>query len=1164
MNKTTSGDRTLAEDVSASSSFVDGSDIYHDEETASQSSTGGESEEKLNVAKRETLAVFRLRLLVVAVLLLAALAVSLIVYIVTDQAEQDEYKHQFDAASKKVLESFMDIFSSKLQAISSLGVALTANGEDQDGEWPFMTISRFHHRASNARSQSGALLLHVNPMVTHDERGDWENYVVSNQSQWIEEGLHYQKHVDMFHFGDQKEEDITHILEGVDSWPIWTMDELGIPTPDAPSDYYMPTWQSSPVFHGGADMNQNFLKADAGEWLNASFASKSVVVGDFFAAEAGDISSDNDATALYSLMLSVDRQWLFHYLSDPLSHVFFPIFDSLDEGRQPVAVLVAWIHWKSYFRKILPKSHHGVIVVLHNTCSGSFTYVLDGPLAEPVGSGDLHDTQFNHMKRSASIETLDGIKDGTKNGLPLNKDHCMVGIDVYPSTKFYQTYNTYTPVIMTISVATIFVFTVLMFFLYDRLVERRQALVMAKAIQSNTLVASLFPANVRDRLMQQSGGSDAKNKEGAFGVAQSRRLKGYLNGNEQSGSDSDSPIADLFPRCTVLFADIAGFTAWSSTRSPEQVFLLLQSVYQAFDKIAKRRGVFKVETIGDSYLAVCGLPEPHPDHAIVMSKFASECLQRMHVVCRELESSLGPDTGDLSMRFGLHSGPVTAGVLKGDRARFQLFGDTVNTASRMESNGERGKIQVSQTTADLLMEAGKESWLTPRTEKVAAKGKGMLQTYWLDPSKGQRGSSTAGPGSEGDLVPSESNDPLDRAQKNTRLIEWMVELLMEDVKKIVNIRRQSGLKEASTELVYCPPDGKTCLDEVKTSIQMAEFDAKKSSLAAGDASKVKVDPVVVDELRSYVGIIASMYRDNPFHSFEHACHVTMSVNKLLKRIVAPELSSKDLANLKKNPNNLASRLHDSTHGITSDPLAVLAITFSALIHDVDHRGVSNGQLAVENESLRIKYSNKSLAEQNSLDIAWIVLMQDRFDTLRRCLFTSQSELLRFRQIVVNMVLATDIFDKELNGLRKSRWEKAFHTEDASEIDSNLRATIVIEHIIQASDVSHTMQHWHIYQKWNKSLFLEMHRAYREGRMAKNPAEFWYKGEIGFFDNYIIPLAKKLKECGVFGVSSDEYLNYAIQNRLEWEERGMQVVEGLVEEAERDAAEGHGVWKFVEC
>lgn len=113
------------------------------------------------------------------------------------------------------------------------------------------------------------------------------------------------------------------------------------------------------------------------------------------------------------------------------------------------------------------------------------------------------------------------------------------------------------------------------------------------------------------------------------------------------------------------------------------------------------------------------------------------------------------------------------------------------------------------------------------------------------------------------------------------------------------------------------------------------------------------------------------------------------------------------------------------------------------------------------------------------------------------------------------------------------------------------ATIVIEHLIQASDVAHTMQHWyvvsfdsiasnrvfqhfslsfdthrHVYKKWNERLFKELYDAYQSGRWDKDPSENWYQGEIGFFDNYIIPLAKKLKECGVFGVSSDEYLNYA--------------------------------------
>lgn len=113
------------------------------------------------------------------------------------------------------------------------------------------------------------------------------------------------------------------------------------------------------------------------------------------------------------------------------------------------------------------------------------------------------------------------------------------------------------------------------------------------------------------------------------------------------------------PTLQVIFADIVGFTAWSSEREPQDVFLLLQTIYHAFDKLAKRRGVFKVETIGDCYVAVTGLPEPQSDHAVRMTKFAKECNTKMTEVTKKLDVRLGPDTSDLSLRIGLHSGPVT-------------------------------------------------------------------------------------------------------------------------------------------------------------------------------------------------------------------------------------------------------------------------------------------------------------------------------------------------------------------------------------------------------------------------------------------------------------------------------------------------------------------------
>jgi hypothetical protein len=282
----------------------------------------------------------------------------------------------------------------------------------------------------------------------------------------------------------------------------------------------------------------------------------------------------------------------------------------------------------------------------------------------------------------------------------------------------------------------------------------------------------------------------------------------------------------------------------------------------------------------------------------------------------------------------------------------------------------------------------------------------------------------------------------------------------------------------------------------------------------------------------------------------------MSVVKLLSRIIAPNEVLEELHERGTEQDNLALRsqlastLHDHTYGITSDPLTQFAVVFSALIHDVDHQGVPNTTLVNEKTPLAVLYNNKSVAEQNSLDLAWDLLMNDNFTDLRKLIYSTSDEASRFRQLVVNIVLATDIMDTDLKALRNSRWERAFSSTmvDANMSDSiNRKATIVLEYLIQASDVSHTMQHWHVYRQWNGRLFHELYRAYKCGRFAKNPVDFWYDGELGFFDYYIIPLAHKLKECGVFGVSSFEYLDYVLENRRRWEEHGREILAELCEQ-----------------
>ena len=153
-------------------------------------------------------------------------------------------------------------------------------------------------------------------------------------------------------------------------------------------------------------------------------------------------------------------------------------------------------------------------------------------------------------------------------------------------------------------------------------------------------------------------------------------------------------------------------------------------------------------------------------------------------------------------------------------------------------------------------------------------------------------------------------------------------------------------------------------------------------------------------------------------------------------------------------------------------------------------GVPNAQLVKEGVPLAKHYDNRSVAEQNSLSLSWDLLMDDRFSALRKTIYVNEAEFRRFRQLVVNVVMATDIVDKELKTLRNNRWAKAF-SDNAHEMNEdprdvvNRKATIVMEHLIQASDVSHTMQHWHVYRKWNERFFMENYDAFLDGRMEND-------------------------------------------------------------------------------
>jgi class 3 adenylate cyclase len=183
---------------------------------------------------------------------------------------------------------------------------------------------------------------------------------------------------------------------------------------------------------------------------------------------------------------------------------------------------------------------------------------------------------------------------------------------------------------------------------------------------------------------------------------------------------TEGVIADGFPDVTVLFADIVDFTRRSDRLAPEQVVQALNDLFSVFDQHARQRGLEKIKTVGDAYMVVGGLPDPRPDHAHAVAEMA---LAMREEVARRTD----PGGQPLAVRIGIDTGPVVAGVIGTSKFSYDLWGDTVNTASRMESQGVAGCIQVTARTYERL----KDGYRFERRGPIPVKGKGEIVTYFL-------------------------------------------------------------------------------------------------------------------------------------------------------------------------------------------------------------------------------------------------------------------------------------------------------------------------------------------------------------------------------------------------------------------------------------------------
>ncbi|MDC0834573.1 guanylate cyclase [Leptolyngbya valderiana BDU 20041] len=179
-------------------------------------------------------------------------------------------------------------------------------------------------------------------------------------------------------------------------------------------------------------------------------------------------------------------------------------------------------------------------------------------------------------------------------------------------------------------------------------------------------------------------------------------------------------IADSFADVSVLFADIVGFTKLWSRISPTQLVELLNEIFSGFDELAEKNGLEKIKTIGDAYMVVGGLPIPRADHAEAIAQMALDMQRQM------AQFNQG-DREPFSIRIGISTGPVVAGVIGTNKFIYDLWGDTVNTASRMESHGIANTIQVTEATYERL----KDRFIFERRGVIEVKGKGKMTTYLL-------------------------------------------------------------------------------------------------------------------------------------------------------------------------------------------------------------------------------------------------------------------------------------------------------------------------------------------------------------------------------------------------------------------------------------------------
>jgi class 3 adenylate cyclase len=272
---------------------------------------------------------------------------------------------------------------------------------------------------------------------------------------------------------------------------------------------------------------------------------------------------------------------------------------------------------------------------------------------------------------------------------------------------------------------------------YENLLKQAATLTRIGDVAQRKLINTKSQLAAQSEVINRANGElQEKNERLKESIEEINQLNMVL-GNEQAKADAlllnilppdiaarlkegEDKIADYFEDATVVFTDIVGFTNLASLVSATTIVKLLNTLFSRFDALLDHHPVEKIKTIGDSYMVAAGIPTPRKDHALQAASFAFA----MHNELRRFVAETGYP---ISMRIGIHSGPVVAGIIGTRKFVYDLWGDTVNIASRMESHGQPGKIHCSETVYEKLSNFYKFE----RRGAIDIKGKGKMDTYFL-------------------------------------------------------------------------------------------------------------------------------------------------------------------------------------------------------------------------------------------------------------------------------------------------------------------------------------------------------------------------------------------------------------------------------------------------